>query len=80
MGGRFVDADVYDAVASFGAGCSDVVYTGHGALCWLPDLVGWADTVFRLLRPGGRLYLAEFHPLAETMADGAPRICSAALM
>jgi SAM-dependent methyltransferase len=71
---RFVEADVYDAVASLGAGGFDVVYTGHGALCWLPDLEGWADAVFRLLRPGGRLYLAEFHPFAETLADEAPEI------
>jgi SAM-dependent methyltransferase len=71
---RFVEADVYAATDTLGEGGFDVVYTGHGALCWLPDLDRWADAVARLLRPGGRLYLAEFHPLAETMADGAPEI------
>ena len=65
----FVTADVYDAVDALGGRQFDVVYTGHGALCWLPDLSAWADVVDRLLRPGGRLYLAECHPLSDAMAD-----------
>jgi len=60
---RFVTADVYDAPAAV-AGCAyDIVYTGVGALCWLPDMEAWAKVVFDLLRPGGQLYLFEFHPL-----------------
>ncbi|WP_150239655.1 class I SAM-dependent methyltransferase [Nocardiopsis quinghaiensis] len=67
---RFVAADVYDAVDALGAGAFDVVYTGTGALMWLPDIDRWARTVAGLLRPGGRLYLAEFHPLTEVLDDG----------
>src|SRR5271170_6310130 len=60
---RFVTAAVYDAPAAV-AGCAyDIVYTGVGALCWLPDMEAWAKVVFDLLRPGGQLYLFEFHPL-----------------
>jgi len=65
---QFVCADVYDAVAALGR-TYDIVYTGHGALNWLPDLDRWAAVVHGLLRPGGRLYLSEFHPLIEVMAD-----------
>ena len=32
---------------------ADLVYTGKGALIWMPDLARWADEVARLLRPGG---------------------------
>jgi hypothetical protein len=48
------------------------VYTGFGALIWLPDIDRWAATVAALLNPGGFLYLAEFHPLANVLdeADG----------
>lgn len=60
---EFVAADVHDAVAALGGRTFDVVYTGFGALNWLPDLARWADVVVALLRPGGLLYLAEFHPL-----------------
>ncbi|MFD4557707.1 class I SAM-dependent methyltransferase [Streptomyces sp. NPDC058469] len=63
----YVQANVYDAVAALGQRQFDVVYTGKGALCYLPDLPRWADTVAQLLRPGGLLYLVEFHPLLNSL-------------
>lgn len=63
----YVRANVYDAVTALGEGRFDVVYTGKGALCYLPDLTRWADVVARLLRPGGRLYVVEFHPLLNAL-------------
>src|SRR5450432_498389 len=47
----FVEADVYDAVTVLGAGRFDLVYTGIGALCWLPGIARWASVVAGLLRP-----------------------------
>ncbi|WP_420235645.1 methyltransferase [Streptomyces xiaopingdaonensis] len=68
---RFVTADVYESGALLGTGAYDIVYTGVGALCWLPDMQQWAETVASLLAPGGMLYLSEFHPFADTLApDG----------
>ena len=66
---EFVTADVYDAVAAFDGRTFDVVYTGLGALIWLPDLRRWAEVVDELLRPGGFLYLSEFHPVADILGD-----------
>ncbi|MET9971881.1 class I SAM-dependent methyltransferase, partial [Streptomyces sp. NPDC006356] len=63
----YVQANVYDAVEALGRRRFDVVYTGKGALCYLPDLHRWAGVVARLLRPGGRLYLVEFHPLLNSL-------------
>ncbi|MGW1953200.1 class I SAM-dependent methyltransferase [Streptomyces sp. NPDC001920] len=63
----YVQADVYDAVQALGGRQFDVVYTGKGALCYLPDLERWAGVVARLLRPGGRLYVVEFHPLLNSL-------------
>ncbi|MEU1051763.1 class I SAM-dependent methyltransferase [Streptomyces sp. NPDC005876] len=63
----YVQADVYDAVAALEGRRFDVVYTGKGALCYLPDLDRWADVVARLLRPGGRSYVVEFHPLLNAL-------------
>jgi SAM-dependent methyltransferase len=65
----FVAADVYDAVEVLGAGRFDLVFTGVGALNWLPDIRRWAQVVSELLRPGGRLFLREGHPVLETLAD-----------
>ena len=64
-------ADVYDAVEALGGaeGAFDLVYTGIGALCWLPSIERWADVVTRLLRPGGRLFIREGHPMTWSLDD-----------
>jgi SAM-dependent methyltransferase len=70
----FVQADVYSAVDVLGEQSFDLVFTGIGALCWLPDIRRWARAVSALLRPGGRLFLRDGHPmlwaLDPTPADG----------
>lgn len=64
---EYVKADVYAADEVLGAGRFDIVYTGKGSLCYLPDLTSWAEAVARLLRPGGFVYLVEFHPLLTAL-------------
>jgi SAM-dependent methyltransferase len=66
---RFVVSDVYEAAAALGGERFDIVYTGLGALVWLPDLTRWAQVVAGLLRDGGTLYLAEFHPLTDALGE-----------
>jgi SAM-dependent methyltransferase len=68
----FVEADVYDAVPTLGADRFDLVYTGNGALCWIPSIRRWGDVVARLLRPGGRLFMREFHPVFWSLCDPRP--------
>jgi SAM-dependent methyltransferase len=58
----YVESDVYGAPDALGGAEFDLVYTGIGALCWLPDIRRWAQTVAELLRPGGRLFIREGHP------------------
>ena len=65
---EFVTATVYDAVAAFGGRQFDVVYTGLGALVWLPDMTRWAKVVAALQKPGGILYLSEFHPFTDVFS------------
>jgi SAM-dependent methyltransferase len=59
----FVQADAYDAVEALAGETFDLVFTGIGALCWLPDIARWGAVVERLLKPGGRLFLREGHPM-----------------
>ena len=66
---EFVEADVYDAPDVLDAGTFGLVYTGIGALCWLPDIRRWAGVVSALLRPGGRLFLREGHPMLWALDD-----------
>jgi SAM-dependent methyltransferase len=65
----YVEAELYTAVDALGPGRFDVVYTGIGALCWLPDITGWARVVAGLLRPGGRLFIREGHPMLWSLDD-----------
>jgi SAM-dependent methyltransferase len=68
----FVESDVYDAAEAVGAGQFDLVFTGIGALCWLPSIRRWAALVASLLRPGGRLFIREGHPMLWSLADSRP--------
>ena len=65
----FVEAELYDAVEVLGRGRFDLVYTGIGALCWLPDIRRWGALVADLLRPGGRLFIREGHPVLWALED-----------
>ncbi|MEM6708290.1 MAG: class I SAM-dependent methyltransferase [Pseudomonadota bacterium] len=66
--GAFFEANVYDARDVL-TGTFDLVYSGVGALNWLPSISRWATTVASLLRPGGRLFLREGHPMLWALGD-----------
>jgi SAM-dependent methyltransferase len=65
----FVQSDVYAALDVLPNESFDLVYTGIGALCWLPDIGRWAGVVAALLRPGGRLFIREGHPMLWALEE-----------
>ena len=65
----FVQSDVYDAVDALGEGGFEFLYTGVGALCWLPSIARWAEVVAALLAAGGRLFIREAHPMLSTLDE-----------
>jgi SAM-dependent methyltransferase len=68
----FVEADVYDALTVLAPGTFDLVFTGIGSLGWLPDIDRWAQVVAALLKPGGRLFLRECHPVVGALGRARP--------
>jgi SAM-dependent methyltransferase len=64
--GRFERADVYDWLprAAHERRSFDRVFMSYGVLGWLSDLATLFAGVARVLAPGGRLVLVEFHPFA----------------
>jgi SAM-dependent methyltransferase len=66
---EYVQATVDDATTVLEPGAFDFVFTGIGALCWLPDVAAWARTVAALLRPGGELFIREGHPMLWTLDE-----------
>ncbi|MEV5838152.1 class I SAM-dependent methyltransferase [Nocardia sp. NPDC052112] len=65
----FIESEVCDAITALGTAQFDLVFTGIGALCWIPSMDRWARTVAGLLRPGGRLFLREGHPMLWAMDE-----------
>jgi SAM-dependent methyltransferase len=65
----FVEADVHDASTVLAAGAFDLVYTGIGAICWIPSIASWANIVATLLKPSGRLFMREGHPMLWTLDE-----------
>ncbi|MGH7080508.1 MAG: class I SAM-dependent methyltransferase [Acetobacteraceae bacterium] len=76
LAAHFVEGDVHDVRALVG-GRFNLVFASWGVLCWVADLAPWCRAAAAMLRPGGRLYLADDHPGAATLrqtsgADGGP--------
>ncbi|WP_250442602.1 class I SAM-dependent methyltransferase [Actinotalea sp. C106] len=74
---EYVQSDVYAAPEALDGRRFDLVYTGIGAICWLPNIRRWAQTVAALLRPGGRLFIRDGHPVlnsALAMTVGADHV------
>src|SRR3954449_1818989 len=65
----FVESDLYAAPDVLERSAYDLVFTGIGALCWLPDIRRWAAVVSALLRPGGRLFIREGHPVLWSLDE-----------
>ena len=54
------------------AAAFDLVYTGIGAIIWLPDIDRWAGVVADAAAPGGRLFMREGHPVLSALAEPRP--------
>jgi SAM-dependent methyltransferase len=66
----FIESDIYtlkDALKEK----YDIVYTGGGAICWLPDLKKWGEIIAHFLKPGGFFYIMEGHPFMSVF-DNSP--------
>lgn len=63
----YQQGDLYSAPDVLGRERFDLVYTGIGALCWLPDIAAWGRVVADLLRPGGRVFIRDAHPVLNSL-------------
>ncbi|MDX1445779.1 class I SAM-dependent methyltransferase [Lishizhenia sp.] len=59
---QFICSDIYDLPHHLDQKF-DVVFTSYGTIGWLPDMKKWATIIQHFLKPGGRLYFVEFHPV-----------------
>ncbi len=66
LNARFIRSNIYDLPDVLDEQF-DIVYTAIGALCWLPDMEGWAKIVARYMKPGGTFYILDGHPFSQTL-------------
>lgn len=68
---EFVESELYASpeILAQRLGTFDIVYVNLGALCWLPDVAGWARVCAGFLRRGGMLYVRDVHPMAQALDD-----------
>jgi SAM-dependent methyltransferase len=65
---RFIHSDLYTLPEQLDEQF-DFVFTSYGALCWLPDLAGWARIAARYVHPGGIFYIVDAHPATNALAQ-----------
>lgn len=66
---EFVEGDVYAIPAAFDADF-DLVTVTIGVFNWMPDIDGFFAVAARLLRPGGKLFVYEQHPILDMIKPG----------
>lgn len=59
--GKFIHSDIYKLDEKLDKQF-DVVFTSYGVLCWLPNIVKWAEVISKFLKPGGIFYIVDGHP------------------
>lgn len=73
LSAQFVESELYASpeVLRDRIGTFDIVYVNLGALCWLPDVAGWARVCAGFLGDGGILYVRDVHPTTQSLDDEA---------
>ncbi|MFX1378975.1 MAG: class I SAM-dependent methyltransferase [Promethearchaeota archaeon] len=65
---RFIHANLYD-IPNILTEKFDIVFTSYGTICWLPDLVKWAQIISNSLKSGGVFYIIDGHPFGFIVDD-----------
>lgn len=73
LSATFVEGDIYDTPKLIKQKF-DLVYTTWGTVTWLPDIAKWGEIVAAMLKPGGKLYMADGHPAMLLMEEEDGRL------
>ncbi len=64
---QFIVGDAQHADQFMDNQAFDMVFASFGVFCWIPDVEQWIRSAGNLLKPGGVLYVADGHPIMDTM-------------
>ena len=46
----------------------DIVFASYGVFCWIPDLYRWFSVASAMLKPHGRVFIVDGHPVLDMLA------------
>ena len=58
---KFIESNIYDIPKVLDEKF-DIVFTSYGTICWLPNIVKWAQIISNCLKLGGIFYIIDGHP------------------
>lgn len=64
LSSRFIECDVYDLPSDYD-GRFDLCVLTIGVFGWMPDLDSFFGVIYRLLRPSGKLFVHQEHPIVN---------------
>ena len=64
--GDFCEADLNKYADVF-----DIVYAEGGVIHYFSDIAAFANTLYAIIKPAGRLILSDFHPYRKTIGTGS---------
>ena len=67
LSAEFHCADVYSVGDRLEHQSFDLVFASHGVFCWIPDLQRWFSVASSMLKPRGRVFVVDGHPMLDML-------------
>ena len=71
LNAHFVETNILDIPRDYDAQFDLVIIT-IGVISWLPDLPALFENIERILKPGGQLFIYEYHPILDIFEPDDP--------
>lgn len=71
LSAEFHCANVYSVCDVLDCGSFDLVFASYGVFCWIPDLFRWFSAASAMLKPHGRVFIVDGHPMLDMLTYDA---------
>ena len=71
LSAEFYCADVYSVCDILDCESFDLVFASYGVFCWIPNLYPWFSVASAMLKPHGRVFIVDGHPMLDVLSYDA---------